>query len=174
MATDILRGLTRRIDYLQGLTTHPDGAPESRAFFLDVMEGLRTGKRLRDYLAQSLSIGLTEVFDNAIDDCNLAGKLFAMSLDVSLKACEPIQKRVWQAIAKEVPDDLKAEFDGAVSEFEDAIVGLQKLKAEFPSRWPWVNEERLAESIAQEKQGTRGRPAKEVFDELRRRVRRTG
>lgn len=56
-------------------------------------------------------------------------------------------------------------------EFRRIVRDVEQVNQDFSKRWPRVDEEKLSQSIADEKQGVRRRPAKEVFDELRRRVR---
>ncbi|MBY0523028.1 MAG: hypothetical protein K2R98_06500 [Gemmataceae bacterium] len=64
---------------------------------------------------------------------------------------------------------------GYVVEGADAIPTLtddfERMVRDIDEKWPWVNPDELAASIAAEERGGRRRPAKEVFDELRRRVR---
>lgn len=172
MSLDILQGVHRRIEHLQSMTGERGSDPDSRyTAILDVIEGLRSVVFLRDYLTKSLKLALAEVFENRTADCTLAGKMFQMALDVSLQSCDVVQRRVGEVIARKVPDELAAEFEQANNEFKEAVWALENLKRDFPARWPWIDHEKLAASIAAEKQGIRRFPAKEVFDELRHRVR---
>ena len=171
MALEILHGVNRRIDHMRFMTDPPKEQQECNTFFLDVIDGLRHGASLRNYLVHAVKLLLKDLFDNQLKDCNLSGQLFIMTVNSAIQSCEAVQKNVWEATSKRVPAELRAEFDKAVEEFENAVRGLYDLQRDFNSRWPWVDKEKLAASIAAEQQGIRRFPAKEVFDELRRRVR---
>ncbi len=59
---------------------------------------------------------------------------------------------------------------GDVERLREGLAEVKRLADELENRWPWVDAGRFQGS-GEESPWERGRPAKEVFDELRRRVR---
>ncbi len=171
MPQDILEGVNQRVSHLLLLTDPENSDPATSAYYLNVREALRTCVLLREYLADALKILFTEVIQNTITDYNLVGGLYVAGFAASTRICGVIGKRAKEARAKGVPEDLRSQFDEAMSDFEAACREIEILKRNFSDRWPWVDQGKLAKSIADERQGVRRYPAKEVFDELRRRVR---
>jgi hypothetical protein len=170
MAEAILQGVTRRTDYLYSLIDTKRTDPSTQAFTLDVLEGLRSCALLRDYLAETCKLLWKEAFEDLITDYNLAGKVFLSSVNLAQRAMEVVRERAAEARARGIPEEIVPRFEDAMTAYERAVADVQELNSDFSRRWPWLSDEKVVLSIAEEKQGTRRRSAKEVFDELRRRV----
>ena len=171
MVQDILQGVGQRVTHLRSLTDPDRNDPPSPTFALNVKEGLRSCSLLRDYLKEALKLLIKEVIADKVDDYNMVGRMYQSGFDLALSACAAIRKRAWDVKAQGVPEEIRSQFEDAFKAFEQAATDIEGLKSEFAERWPWIDQEKLARSIADERLGVRRRSAKEVFDELRRRFR---
>src|SRR5262245_12719106 len=86
--------------------------------------------------------------------------MFARSGDVIDKAI--------RCLTEKFPDHEPA---GDVERLRVGVGGGERLGRALQTGWPWVDAERFHKQPAGDRLPGRGRPAKEVFDELRRRVR---
>ena len=171
MAQDILQGVNQRLDHLWSLTDPARNDAPNPAFALNVKEGLLSFVLLRSYLADALRLLFKELIEGGLDNYDVAGGMCLAGFEAALRFCEPLRKRAWDVRAKGVPEEIRLQFEEAVKDFEQAAADVEGLKREFAERWPWIDHDKLTRSISDERQGVRRRSAKEVFDELRHRVR---
>ena len=171
MTQSILEGVTRRAEHLRALTDPSRGEPPSPAFLLDVTEGLRSCVLLRDYLRQSYLLFWNDLENGRLEDSEMAGRIFLLSLSVARKTYEAVRQRAKVAGGGGAIPDVASSFEEALAAFSQAAGDVETLEQNFLASWPWLDEEKFQWSVAAERQGVRRRSLKEVHDDLRSRVR---
>ncbi len=170
MTPSILEGVARRVEYLRALTDPSRSEPTSASFFLDVMDGLRSGVLLRDYLREAGKLLWKEVIENELQESDFAGRMYLFSLSSARKTLAVVRGRAEEVNAAGL-QDASIEFGKALAVFDQATKDVEALEEDFKGRWPWLDEDKLQKSIAAEHQGVQRRSLQEIHDDLRRRVR---
>jgi ribosomal 50S subunit-associated protein YjgA (DUF615 family) len=132
---------------------------QARATFL-VRRCAEGVKHIEELLANSFAAAA----QGSVDDYNAFGNQILSMAKGSLKNLEDIC-----AFTHEVNRTTAATVDA--DSMDSLVARTRTLIADFEANWPWIDFTRLEESIADEEQGKPRQAAKEVFDELRRRLR---
>ena len=127
-------------------------------------EGLRSCVLLRDYLRQFHALLWQNLENNRLDDSELAGRIFLLSLSVARKTWEAVRQRAENAGDAPAPPDVASSFAEALAAFDQAARDVGTLERDFRANWPWLDEEKFQRSVAAERQGVRRRSLKEVHD----------
>jgi hypothetical protein len=170
MTPSILEGVTRRVEYLRALTDPSRSQPTSASFLLDVMDGLRSGVLLRDYLHETCKLLWKNVIENELEEIDFAGRMYLICLSIARTTLTAVRSRAYE-LKTAALQDASPDFDKALADFDQATNDVAALEQDFTNRWPWLDQEKLQKSVAAERQGVRRRSLQEIHDDIRRRVR---
>jgi hypothetical protein len=168
MALDILENTSTWTAFIRSLSGTTDAASDP-AYALHVRGGLEAYVSLRKQLSDSFNLLWKEVLAGRIEDYNAAGSMAVSACKVARRAGEELRRKLAEARQRGVPEDLGETFEAAVKDFEQADQQVVELLQTLESRWPWVNPLLYAAGAAESEDG-KSRPARDVFDEFRRRV----
>jgi hypothetical protein len=174
MVEDILSGVGMRTDYALSLIDPNRTDPNAPGSRLNLRDSIRACLQIREYLAETLRFAWSDVAQGRINDYDRTGKIIVLGFEYALKTIRAVLRAVDSSISEGRFGAIDGHFEEVVAKFRETIPALEQSRDDFQTRWPWLDETRLQESVEADRQNAPRKVAPDAFREIRSRIQGVG